>query len=134
MSKRHRAPKGAPTCRNIALERAQGTYVIYLDSDDVLAPHCLRQRVTYFKQHATCDFLVFPIQYFNQEIGDSNKLFFRFYHQDYLTSFLLQSHWITMSPIWKKEALLKLGGFDESLACMQDGDLHVRALVSQLKV
>ena len=133
LSRRPRAPKGAPTCRNVALEQAQGTYVIYLDSDDLLAPHCLAQRVEYFQRNAANDFLVFPIQYFTKEVGDSDKLFFRFYHEDYLTSFLLQSHWITMSPIWQREALLKLRGFDESLSCMQDGDLHVRALVEGMR-
>ena len=130
---RHREPKGAPTCRNIGLEEASGTYVIFLDSDDLLAPHCLTQRVETFQQYPDHDFLVFPVQLFEQEVGDRQTLFFRYFHQDYLTSFLLQSHWITMSPIWKKEALLRLEGFDETLTCMQDGDLHTRALIDRMK-
>ncbi|MDF9801091.1 glycosyltransferase involved in cell wall biosynthesis [Catalinimonas alkaloidigena] len=126
---RERLPKGASTCRNIALENATGTYILFLDSDDLLAPHCLEQRTKIFEQNSHYDFLVFPIQYFENKIGDRQDIFFRRFHEDYLTSFLLKSYWITMSPIWKKEAVLKIGGFDEELACMQDRDLHIRAII-----
>ncbi len=131
--KRNREPKGAPTCRNIGLEKTNGEFIIFLDSDDLLAPHCLQQRTQLFSQHAGHDFLVFPVQYFENKIGDRQEIFLRFFYQDYLTSFLLQSHWITLSPIWKKDALNFLKGFDETLICMQDGELHIRALLEKLK-
>lgn len=130
---RERLPKGASTCRNIALKNATGAYIIFLDSDDLLASHCLEQRTKIFEQNNQYDFLVFPIQYFENNIGDRQDIFFRKFHEDYLTSFLLKSYWITMSPIWKKEAVLRLGGFDEQLACMQDRDLHVRAIIEGKK-
>ena len=43
--RRDRQPKGAQTCRNIGLEMACGEFVIIFDSDDYIAPYCLRQRV-----------------------------------------------------------------------------------------
>lgn len=131
--KRHREPKGASTCRNIGIEKSSGRYIIFLDSDDLLAPHCLQQRVQAFHEHQQYEFLVFPVQYFVNTVGDQDKIFFRYFYQDYITSFLLQSHWITLSPIWKKEAVLQLNGFDEKLTCMQDGDLHLRAMIEGLK-
>src|SRR5579885_2097317 len=36
---------GAPVCRNQGFAVAQGLYVIFLDSDDLLQPWCLQQRV-----------------------------------------------------------------------------------------
>jgi hypothetical protein len=33
-------------------------------------------------------------------------------------------------PIWKKQALIHLKGFDEELIFMEDPDLHVRAIVN----
>lgn len=130
---RKRLPKGAPTCRNIGISNASGEYIIFLDTDDLLAPHCLDQRVSAFENYPTYDFLVFPIQYFEHNIGDRKDIFYRYFYKDYITSFLLKSHWITMSPIWKKDALLRLQGFDEELACMQDSDLHLRGLLEGLK-
>lgn len=41
---RNREPKGAPTCRNIGLELAKSDYVLFLDSDDILAPWCIETR------------------------------------------------------------------------------------------
>lgn len=131
--KRYREPKGACVCRNIGIEKSSGDFIIFLDSDDLLAPHCLQQRIQAFLDHQDQDFLVFPVQYFENEIGDREKIFFRYFYEDYLTSFLLQSHWITISPIWKKEAVIQLNGFDENLTCMQDGELHWRALVEGMK-
>ena len=36
--------KGASVCRNIGIEKAIGKYIIFLDSDDLLAPFCLKER------------------------------------------------------------------------------------------
>ena len=43
--KRDREPKGACSCRNIAIERSTGSYLLFLDSDDLLASFCLEQRI-----------------------------------------------------------------------------------------
>ena len=57
--RRCREPKGAQTCRNMGLELAQGEYVIFFDSDDIVSPRCLRDRVEQMDQHAGLDFMVF---------------------------------------------------------------------------
>jgi hypothetical protein len=41
--------------------------------------------------------------------------------------------WHTAGPIWRKEVIKELGGFDEELLSFQDLDLHVRALIAGLK-
>ena len=47
---RYRDPKGAPTCRNIGIENSHGDYLIFHDSDDILASWCLESRLNYFKK------------------------------------------------------------------------------------
>ena len=44
--KRDREPKGAQTCRNIGFGLTEGAkYVVFFDSDDLIAPYCFEQRV-----------------------------------------------------------------------------------------
>lgn len=61
---RDREPKGACTCRNIAVENARGRYVLFLDTDDLLAPFCLAQRVAVLDSQPDLDFAVFSMLLF----------------------------------------------------------------------
>jgi len=42
---RNRNPKGAPTCRNIGIEKSTGEFLMFLDSDDIITENCLNQRI-----------------------------------------------------------------------------------------
>src|ERR1041384_8859296 len=46
---REREPRGAPACRNIGLSLANGNFILFLDSDDLLAPSCLEARLQAFE-------------------------------------------------------------------------------------
>lgn len=129
---RNRLPKGAPTCRNIGVEHANGKYLIFLDSDDLLAPHCLDQRINIMENHPELDLAVFPMQLFNDIPGDLDKVWNIDTEESHLKRFMaLDSVWQTTGPIWKKEAFLKTGGFNESLTCWQDVDIHLKAIFNQ---
>ena len=129
---RNREPKGAPTCRNIGLELAKGDYIVYLDSDDLLAPFCLEQRVSLFNQNQSCDFLVFKSLLFVDE-PFSNGFYWNIDNEENdLARFIkLDALWQTSGPIYKKEFLLKMNGFKEDLLFWQDYDLHLRCLLKK---
>jgi glycosyltransferase involved in cell wall biosynthesis len=130
---RFRDPKGAPTCRNIGVEQAKGEYVIFLDSDDLLAPWCLKERVAFMGQNPDLDFAIFPILKFKKQIGDTNELWNSTDKSDDLEGFLkLDIPWQTTSPIWRKESLLKLGKWNEDLLSWQDWEFHIRAIAEGL--
>src|SRR5436190_2202411 len=59
-------PKGPSSCRNYGMEKATGDYVIFLDSDDLLAPFCLEARLRAFETNRNCDFLVFQMERFKE--------------------------------------------------------------------
>ena len=55
--RRSRDPKGACTCRNEAIALAHGDLLVFLDTDDLVTPECVRQRVV--MMNAKPDFLQF---------------------------------------------------------------------------
>lgn len=130
---RNRLPKGACTCRNIGLETARGDYVIFLDSDDLLAPTCLERRVATIREQPTVDFSVHQGFLFNNVPGDLQSAWNNSSDETDLCRFLRgDSVWQTTGPIWKRAALQRLKGFDEALACWQDVDIHLSALARGL--
>ncbi len=123
--------KGANVCRNEGLACARGQYVIFLDSDDMLAPSALKRRVAAMDAAPDYAFGVYQTEKFNTHIGDSGTLCNAFTDADDLHRFLsFDAVWHTAGPIWRKETIQLLGGFDEELPSFQDWDLHVRALIS----
>lgn len=119
--------KGAATCRNIGLFKAEGDYVIFLDSDDELLKDCLLNRVLKFNEFRNESFLVFPMG-----INNGNTVFKKDieYRQSYLLEFLkYKLPWSIMCPIWKREFLIKLNGFKEGYPRLNDPELMLRALL-----
>jgi glycosyltransferase involved in cell wall biosynthesis len=131
--KRHRQPKGAPTCRNIGLAKAEGKYIIFLDSDDLLDLHCLQQRIEIMEKNPLFAFTVFPMLRFYKIPGDSNILLNKSNKESNINRFIKRdSVWGTPGPIWRQEAIRKIGGFEETMKCWQDGELHLKALFEGL--
>jgi len=132
--KREREPKGGSVCRNIGLENSIGEYIIFLDSDDLLAPFCMTQRLKYFEIFKNFDFLVFPMLLFKEEVNDLMVLQNIPTQTNYLDRFLLRENvWLMSSPIWKRESIGKLNGFSEKYLSYQDWEMNVRALIRGLK-
>ena len=52
---------------------------------------------------------------------------------DLLGFLFFEVPWQTTGPTWRREALERLGGFDETLPSWQDVDLHVRAIAAGLR-
>lgn len=126
--------KGAPACRNIGTQLASGQYVIYVDSDDILARNALAQRVEVMDHNPGLDFAVFPCLIFRDDPGDIRMLLNPYKDTNDLDRFLaLDPPWQTMSPIWRKSSIQAIGLWDELLLSWQDEDLHMRALICGLK-
>jgi len=126
---RERLPKGAPTCRNIGLNKSRGSYVIFLDSDDYLLPHCLKQRVEAIKSCPENDFWVFPMAEKKRGMIKKRNIPAS---SDYLIDFLSANlPWQTMCPIWKRPFIIKLNGFTEGYPRFNDPELMIRALLKK---
>lgn len=127
---RESLPKGGSTCRNIGLKEAKGEFVIFVDSDDLLSPDCIEDRVKEIK-NSNYDFVVFQINIFQFKINDT-KIKWKVNKGDDLAQFLKHDlPWHTMSCIWRKSFLNKIHGFNEDFPRLQDVELHTRALMEE---
>ena len=123
--------KGANYCRNFGIENATGSHIVFLDADDLLTASCLENRMKVMNEYNTFDFCVFTMGVFNKKMGDIDSVW-KPTSKNPLNDFLShQLPWAIPQPIWKKDFLRSLGGFNEDFKRMQDVELHTRALLIQ---
>lgn len=130
--------KGPSSCRNFGIEKANGEFIIFLDSDDLFTKNCIENRIAFAQFNLEFDLWIFKTmvfdidpekgyQIFNTILDDYSdkiylKLFFEGYHP-----------FCVLSPLWRTEKIKKIGGFDERLMVAEDPDLHIRAFLNGLK-
>ncbi len=122
--------KGPSRCRNTGVSNSKGAYLIFLDSDDLLADFCLEQRVGEIEKEDDAGMAVFLMETFDSYPGDTKTRFNIDAPFSKLAGLFIQNRnpWNVTCPIWKKEFFEQTGGFDESFLFMEDPDLHLRAL------
>lgn len=132
--KRNREPKGACACRNIAVENCSGDYVIFLDTDDLLASFCLEQRVNAMQQNPECDFIIFPMLLFKNK-PDDLKLLWNVDSEEDDLSRILKGDPVCQGTgtLWKKSSFKKVGMWKEDLKLWQDIELHIRSILWPMK-
>jgi glycosyltransferase involved in cell wall biosynthesis len=119
---------GVSSARNAGIARATAPYIAFLDGDDVWYPDKLAVQLVAAADHPSV--AVFYGDFECEEEGHRNVTRARRLSQqtpDPLKDIFL--HGVTILPsaaMIRKDVLAQLGGFDESLAAMNDGELWTR--------
>lgn len=108
---------GPSAARNRALSMATGTYVTFLDSDDLLPPNRLARQLRYLDEHPAAD-AVFGTQELLAIPGIEAP------DRTSWASGRAQHCWSTMLVL--RQEILDIGAFDESLWDGEDTDLTFR--------
>lgn len=126
---------GASVCRNQGYRQSRGEFVVFLDSDDLLAPQCLEDRKRVLLDEPSLDFAVFGTTVFFERPGDSGLLFNVLENgiSDLDRLCRIDPPWQTMGPMWRRSALETVGPWDELAPSWQDWEFHVRALAARLR-
>jgi glycosyltransferase involved in cell wall biosynthesis len=126
--------RGQSFTENRGLERATGKYVIYLDSDDLLAPACCADRLRTAEDAPGFDAWVFPMTTFADDPEKPNGAWIP-RAGDHLCHVLAHKlDWQLMQALWRREFLVRIGGFDETFVRLTDVSLHTRALLAGARV
>jgi len=115
--------RGIAKARNYGVQESKGEIIIFLDADITPSPDFLEKTLRTFKDRrivgATCNIMpMYP--------RISELVFFKFYNRllQLLSSFKPHSRGEFLAV--RKEAFMKVGGFDEELPCIEDHDFALR--------
>ncbi len=124
--------KGPSSCRNYGLEMTKGEFIIFLDSDDILANFSLSKRIEMFNKYPENNGLIFSTHFFEGNISNIGSLVNNDplieNEENYLGLFLNYKFPFTvMSPIWKKNIFENVL-FSEDLLLLEDVVFHIETL------
>lgn len=126
--------RGAQAARNAGIAIAKGEYLILLDSDDLLARHCLEQRVAFMNGRTDLDAAVYGCEMFRKTPHDVGTRWNIYTDENDLDRLLkMDVPWQTTSPIWRTESIRKVGAWDESVPVAQDWIFHIQALLKGIQ-
>jgi glycosyltransferase involved in cell wall biosynthesis len=127
---------GGGAARNKGIEMATGTYLIFLDSDDILDKNCMAQRIAYAEKDQDGDGWVFPLLPFD---GDFSEHQWKKPWTPPKTDFLekLVQHeitWTSMSPLWRTSFLKENVRWNLNYPRLQDIEFHTHILLKGARI
>jgi glycosyltransferase involved in cell wall biosynthesis len=118
---------GLAGARNTGWLASTGSYLVFLDADDLLLPGALSAGVTCLQAHPDCAFVSGDYYYMNADGSIQNRFKQRFIEGDHYQA-LLQGNYIGMhaTVMYRRRALERTSGFDMTLSACEDYDLYLR--------
>jgi glycosyltransferase involved in cell wall biosynthesis len=128
----HQANGGVCKARNTGIALAQGTYIAFLDQDDLWLPDKLATQVAYLDSHPEvgavyCQCQVMGNAKFRSNLG---KYMYSEPVKDNVVGIMRGPYLLMTSTMFRSEVLRRIGGFDEAFigAGYEDGDLTLRVI------
>jgi glycosyltransferase involved in cell wall biosynthesis len=123
--------RGGNIARNRLLELARSEWLQYLDADDYLLPLKIERQVNFLGGHPTCDVVYSPVLWVNwsETKVEQEITAIREPRDPWI---LLARWWLpqTGGPLWRRQAILKAGGWKPDQPCCQEHELYLRLLQS----
>jgi glycosyltransferase involved in cell wall biosynthesis len=126
--------QGGNAARNHVLRLASGDWVQFIDADDYLSSEKIAKQLEahiILDSDVICSPVVFESWEDDQVISRDSQMFDK--PIDWYSNWIRWNMPQTGGCLWRKESLLKIGGWNESIRCNQEYELYFRAFRSQLK-
>jgi glycosyltransferase involved in cell wall biosynthesis len=122
--------RGISSATNLAIERSQGDYVVFLDHDDRLSLDALYLLAEEISQYPGVDIL-----YSDRDmISPEGKRYMHLFKPGWSPETLLAGNYIFHLMCYRRQLLQQLGGYRSELDGSQDYDLILRAIETQPQV
>ncbi|MBW4518934.1 MAG: glycosyltransferase [Scytolyngbya sp. HA4215-MV1] len=124
--------QGGNATRNRLLAMSSGSWIQYLDADDYLLPHKIERQVQYLAQVPAADIIYGPsrFEYYHEKAVWQEILSIPNPHDPWI----LLVRWYlpqTGSPLWRKQAIVDVGGWKTDQPCCQEHELYFRLLMAR---
>jgi glycosyltransferase involved in cell wall biosynthesis len=123
--------RGGNVARNRLLKLAQGEWLQYLDADDYLLPQKIANQIEFLRSQPEVDVVFSPVTLeYSTENGIRHELSCIPEPHD---PWVLLARWYlrqTGASLWRKQALIDVGGWKPDQPCCQEHELFLRLLIA----
>ena len=131
----HQTNQGPSKARNAALAFARGTYIAFLDADDLWHPDKLATHLDFFEAYPETDVAFARIAFFKEDPDQPSTFSTVPDHPLSVVDLLRENKVCTMSNlVVRKNAITALGGLNENMVHGEDRQWLVRAAASGLTI
>lgn len=127
---RHERSRGLAYCLNRCAEKAKGNLLARMDADDFALPGRVAKQVAFFESHPEVDILGTAAFLMNATGGITGVAAVETDHDRMASRIYSRNPFIHPTVMMKREVLVRLGGYDESILNAEDYDLWLRAYLS----
>jgi len=123
--------RGGGAARNRLLELANGQWIQYLDADDYLLPNKIAHQMDFIAANIGLDVVFGPASWEYWSEHDIRREVVPIPQPPH-------DHWVllagwqlpqTGAPLWRKQAILDVGGWNLDQPCCQEHELYLRLLI-----
>jgi glycosyltransferase involved in cell wall biosynthesis len=123
----HQTNAERSAARNNGIAHASGKYLSFLDADDLLLPGKLSEQLAFLETHPEYDVVYSRVKYFKENGKRNYYRVRRITPSGDILPFLINANFITInSPLIKRAAVERVGGFDVTFSRYEDWDFLLR--------
>ena len=126
--------RGGGYARNRLLELASAEWIQYLDADDYLLPDKVAHQAKFVNEYPDIDVVLGPttMEFWSEE-GAKRELISIPEPHDFWTMLASWTLPQTGAPLWRRSAILDVGGWKRDQPCCQEHELYLRLLIGGMK-